>query len=276
VESHRQRPPGEQPAQGPDALTLEQVEAVLRRAVQLEQRKHVPDATGLSREELTRVALEAGLSPEAVEEAMRELQVGTLAAGQKRDLLDRVVGPASAVSARVVDRAPALARSEMHRVLREALLEEVDKEGTRSIWVPEGGARAHLLRAMRQVWTGRKDLRDVEIACDVRPADATGARALVSLEARISGRGKYSAGPAVVAGAAAVGTVLLGSIGFAELAQHAAEATQVLLASGMTAVLGTGIAAAAASASSRAWREKVRRIRVALDRLLDHVAGADR
>ncbi|MFL5456726.1 MAG: hypothetical protein ACJ78X_10020, partial [Myxococcales bacterium] len=69
VESQRRRPPAEQPAQSADALTLEQVEAVLRRAVQLEQRKHVPDAAGLSREELTRIALEAGLSPEAVEEA---------------------------------------------------------------------------------------------------------------------------------------------------------------------------------------------------------------
>jgi hypothetical protein len=255
MESHRQRSPAEQPAQGSDALTLEQVEAVLRRAVQLEQRKHVPDATGLSREELTRIALEAGLS---------------------RNLLDRLVGPASAVAARVVDRPPALAKSEIHRVLQEALLEQVDREGTRSIWVPESGARAHLLRAVRHVWTGRKDLRDVEIGCDVRPADATGTRALVSLEARISGRSKYTAGPTVVAGAAAVGTVLLGSIGLAELAQHAAEATQVLLASGATAVIGTTIAAATASASARAWREKVRRIRASLDRLLDRGAGEGR
>ena len=58
MESHRQRPPAEQPAQSADALTLEQVEAVLRRAVQLEQRKHVPDAAGLSREELTRAVYE--------------------------------------------------------------------------------------------------------------------------------------------------------------------------------------------------------------------------
>ena len=94
MESQRQRPPAEQPAQSSDALTLEQVEAVLRRAVQLEQRKHVPDAAGLSREELTRIALEAGLSPEAVEEAMRELQVGALGADRKRALLDRVVGRA--------------------------------------------------------------------------------------------------------------------------------------------------------------------------------------
>jgi hypothetical protein len=275
VESQRRRPPAEQPAQSADALTLEQVEAVLRRAVQLEQRKHVPDAAGLSREELTRIALEAGLSPEAVEEAMRELQVGALSAERKRDLLDRLIGPASTVSARVVDRPPAVARSEMHRVLKEALLEQVDREGTRSIWVPESGARAHLLRAVRHVWTGRKDLRDVEIACDVRAADATGTRSLVSLEARISGRGKYTAAPTVIAGAAAAGTVLLGSIGLAELAHHAAEAMQVLLASGATAVLGSGIAAAAASASSRAWRQKVRRIRASLDRLFDHVAGDD-
>jgi hypothetical protein len=70
--------------------------------------------------------------------------------------------------------------------------------------------------------------------------------------------------------------VLLGSIGFAELARHTAEATQVLLAAGATAVLGTGIAAAAASASSRAWQKKVRRIRVSLDRPVDHVAADDR
>jgi hypothetical protein len=30
------------------------------------------------------------------------------------------------------------------------------------------------MRAVRKVWSGRKDLRDVELACDVRPADETG------------------------------------------------------------------------------------------------------
>src|SRR4051812_12281557 len=171
VESQRRRPPAEQPAQSADALTLEQVQAVLRRAVQLEQRKHVPDAAGLSREELTRIALESGLSPETVEEAMRELQVGSLGSEQKQKLLDRLVGPASATSARVVDRPPAFAKSELHRILRDELLEQVDRDGTRTIWVPERGARANLMRAVRKVWSGRKDLRDVELACEVRPAD---------------------------------------------------------------------------------------------------------
>jgi len=118
VESQRRRPPAEQAAEVGEALTLEQVQTVLRRAVQLEQRKHVPDAAGPSREELTRIALEAGLSPEAVEEAMRELQVGSLGSEQKQDLLDRLVGPASATSARVIDRPPAIAKSELHRILR--------------------------------------------------------------------------------------------------------------------------------------------------------------
>jgi len=275
VESQRPRPPGEQPSQSGEALTLDQVQAVLRRAVELEQRKHVPDAAGLSREELTRIALESGLSPEAVEEAMRELQVGSIGSEHKQALLDRLVGPASATSARVVERPPVIAKSELHRILRDELLEQVDREGTRTVWVPEKGARANLMRVARKVWTGRKDLRDVELACEVRPADETGQRALVSIEARIAGRGRYTAPTAIIGAGAGIAAVLLASIGLAELAQHAAEATQVLLASGATAAVGTGVAAMTASASSRAWREKARRVRASLDRLLDRVAGEE-
>jgi hypothetical protein len=275
VESQRRPPPGEQASQAGEALTLDQVQTVLRRAVQLEQRKHVPDAAALSREELTRIALESGLSPEAVEEAMRELQVGSLGSEQKQDLLDRLVGPASATSARVIDRPPAMAKSELHRILRDELLEQVDRDGTRTIWVPESGARANLMRAVRKVWTGRKDLRDVELSCDVRPADETGQRALVSIEARISGRGRYTAPTAIIGAGAGIAAVLLASTGLAGLAQHAADATQVLIASGATAAAGAGIAAMTASASSRAWREKARRVRASLDRLLDRVSGEE-
>ena len=275
MESHRRRPPEGHAEQPGEALTLDQVQTVLRRAVQLEQRKHVPDAAGLSREELTRIALESGLSPAAVEEAMRELQVGSIGSEQKQALLDRLVGPASTTSARVIERPPAIAKSELQRILRDELLEQVDRDGTRTIWVPESGARANLMRAVRKVWSGRKDLRDVELSCEVRPADETGQRALVSMEARIAGRGRYTAPTAIIGAGAGIAAVLLASIGLAELAQHAAEATQVLLASGATAAVGTGIAAMTASASSRAWREKARRVRASLDRLLDRVAGEE-
>src|SRR3954471_1456289 len=95
-----------QPAADADALTLSQVEAVLRRAAQLDARQRAPRASGLAPEELTRIALEAGVSADAVDAALRELQLGTLGQERKPTLLDERLGPRTVRSARVVDLAP--------------------------------------------------------------------------------------------------------------------------------------------------------------------------
>src|ERR1700755_3470373 len=94
----RERHPGAKAAEtsvGPDAdpLSLSQVEAVLRRAAQLDAQQRAPLASGLSAEEVTRIALDAGLSPEAVDAAVRELQLGELSKEQKQELLYKYISP---------------------------------------------------------------------------------------------------------------------------------------------------------------------------------------
>src|ERR1700742_4458873 len=107
----RERRPGAKAAEtsvGPDAdpLSLSQVEAVLRRAAQLDAQQRAPVAAGLSAEDVTRIALDAGLSPEAVDAAVRELQLGDLSRAQKQALADRYIGPSAVRAGKVVEMPP--------------------------------------------------------------------------------------------------------------------------------------------------------------------------
>src|SRR2546430_9509687 len=82
-------------------LTREQVELVLRRAAELE-RGHVAGEALVSAEELTRIADEVGLAPDAIRRALHEVRTGTLVPPASPTVLDRVLGPAQWIIERAV------------------------------------------------------------------------------------------------------------------------------------------------------------------------------
>lgn len=252
-----------------DALSLSQVEAVLRRAAQLDAQTRSPAASGLSAEEVTRIALDAGLSPAAVDAAVRELQLGGLSKEQKQALLDKYIGPDAVRTAKVVDLSPDEAAAALRRLFEEELLEPLEKQGRRTIWGPQQGLRANVLRTVRHGWTGKQALRKLELISDVRPADATGQRSIVSIEARLEGRGSMLAGPLVLAAASVLATIGLAGTGLSHLLAHVPDAAQFLLGSGAALAAGGGLSAVATSGTARTWRKRLRKVRVWLDEMLE-------
>jgi hypothetical protein len=258
-----------EPGPDADAISLSQVEAVLRRAVQLDAQQRSPEASGLSAEEVTRIALDAGLTPAAVDAALRELKLGALTQDQKLALLDKHMGPRTIRAGKVLELPPEAAAAALRRLFEDELLEPLERDGRRTTWAPQPGLRANVLRTVRHGWAGRGDWRRLEIISDVRAADASGQRSIVSLEVRLEGRASLAAGPAALAAVTVLGTLSLAGMGFAHLAQHVPDAAQLLLASGANLATFGGLSALAFSGAGRAWRKRVRRVRASLDKLLD-------
>jgi hypothetical protein len=265
-------PAGEtvQPGPDADALSMAQVEAVLRRAVQLEAEQRSPGVPGLSVEDLTKVAIEAGLSPAAVDAALGELKLGALPQEEKPAAwLDRRLGPERVRAGRVVELPPDEAARQLQRLLGEELLEPLERTGGRTVWGPQEGLRANMLRTVRRGWAGGRDWRRVEIVSDVRALDKSGQRSVVSLEARLHGRGGMAAGLGALVGGSVLGTIALAGSGFALLAGHSPDAVPLLVSSGAVAVSGGVASVAALSSSAKAWQKKLRRMRASLEKLLD-------
>lgn len=264
-------PAGESVEAGPDAdvLSLAQVEAVLRRAVQLDAEQRAPVGPGLSVEELTKVALDAGLSPGAIDAAVRELKLGALEGEQRQAWLDRRLGPNMVRAGRVVELPPDEAARQLQRLFAEELLEPLERQGGRVVWGPQEGLRANMLRTVRRGWSGSRDWRRVEIVSDVRALDKSGRRSIVAIEAQLQGRGGMAAGIGALAGSTVLGTAGLAVAGFAQLAGHAPDAAQLFVASGAVAASGSMVSAVALSSSAKAWQKKLRRMRASLEKLLD-------
>jgi hypothetical protein len=264
-------PAGETIEPGPvaDALSLAQVEAVLRRAVQLDAEQRAPVGPGLSVEELTKVAMDAGLSPAAIDAAVRELKLGALEGEPKQAWLDRRLGPDVVRVGRVVDLPPDEAARQLQRLFGEELLEPLERTRGRVVWGPQEGLRANMLRTVRRGWSGSRDWRRVEIVSEVRALDKSGERSIVTIEARLQGRGGMAAGLGALAGSTVLGTVGLAVAGFAQLAGHAPDAGQLFAASGTVAATGGVVSAMAMSSSAKSWQNKLRRMRASLEKLLD-------
>jgi hypothetical protein len=77
----------------------------------------------------------------------------------------------------------------------------------------------------------------------------------------------------VISGISGVGTLLLAAVGLSELAQHAATAAELFLASVITAGTGAIFTLGFGALLAREWRKRVRRARLRLEHLLDELTG---
>jgi hypothetical protein len=170
-----------------------------------------------------------------------------------------------------VDLPPEEASRRLQRLFGEELLEPLERSSGRVVWGPQEGLRANMLRTVRRGWAGAQDWRRVEVVSDVRALDKTGRRSIVAVEARLSGRGELAAGLGAVVGGSVLGTVGLAVAGVAQLAGHAPDAAQLLVASGAVAASGSVVSAMALSSSAKRWQKKIRKVRAELEKVLERL-----
>src|SRR5262249_14261974 len=141
--------------EAPTALTLGDVQAVLRRAVPIDAGERLPGGSALTVEDLARIASDAGISPDAVQKALREYSLGTLGADHRAHLLDRLFGPRSTSAARVAQMDPERAKSQLQSILREECLEVVERRGSGTVLGAERGGGGRAIPVVRRVFVGR-------------------------------------------------------------------------------------------------------------------------
>jgi hypothetical protein len=238
----------------PEQLTRKQVELILRRTAELEQRDD--DALdGLTPQDLERVAEELGMSQDALHQAIAESRAGVLVPVSERTLVDQVFGGRFIEARRFVPGDVATLRVAVDRFLQEQGFQLKRNLGHAQIWEP---ARDWWTRMRRTFRAGTYRLpRDIEIEVRVTEVPGGPHRTLVALRADATRARTTRVGAAatsLIAGAAAVG-------GAAMLLPMPLE----LLAIGAGSVAGLG----GTWLSRSNFRSERERLSVALERFLD-------
>ena len=238
----------------PEQLTRKQVELILRRTAELEQRDD--DALdGLTPQDLERVAEELGMSQGALHQALAESRAGVLVPAGERTLVDKMFGGRFIEARRFVPGDVATLRAAVDRFLEEQGFELKRNLGHAQIWE---ASRDWWMRMRRAFRAGTYRLpRDVEI--EVRVSDVPGGPHPVLVALRVDATRARStrvgtATASLIAGAAAIG-------GGAMLLPMPVE----LAAIGAGTLAGLG----GPWLSRRSYSDERERLGVALERFLD-------
>jgi hypothetical protein len=119
------------------ALSPQVVQRVLRRAAELEKRpatEAVAKTEDISEGELSAIAAEVGIAPEALDRALAEHRAGVLATPAPATLTDRLIGPAEVVCTRTVTGAYATIRAAVDEFLTNQLLQVKRNHGDVQVW----------------------------------------------------------------------------------------------------------------------------------------------
>jgi hypothetical protein len=192
---------------GPDAglparhLTTEQLEAVIRRAVELQSG---PDSReeGVSEAEVVRIGQELGLQPAAVRRAIAEVRSGTPGG---RGALDRGMGPGAARASRVLPRTAADVDRVVATYLRDCEIMVVQRRfGDRTRYVRDSSFGAGVTRIARGLTRRGQtvDLKQLDVA--VSPVDERSCFIEVSVDLAVV-RAGLAAGAIGGGGGAAAG-----------------------------------------------------------------------
>ncbi|HEY0250551.1 MAG TPA: hypothetical protein VGC41_03450 [Kofleriaceae bacterium] len=238
----------------PEQLTRKQVELVLRRAAELEQRDD-DAADGLTPQDLERVADELGMSQDALSQALAESRAGALVADEERTLLDRVFGRRVIEARRFVPGNVANVRAAVDGFLEEQGFEQKRNLGQAQVWELGRDWRTRVRRAFK---AGSYRLpRDIEI--EVRVADVPGGSHPVLVALRIDTTRARSARIG-----AATTSLIAGGVGIV------AGALLLPMPTELIAIGGGGLAGVGGSWLSRSsYRNECARLTVAVERFLD-------
>lgn len=238
----------------PEQLTRKQVELVLRRAAELEQRDENALEL-LTPQDLERVADELGMSRDALHQALAESRAGVLVSEEERTLLDRFFGRRIIEARRFVPGDVATLRRAVEQFLQEQGFELKRNLGEAQIW--EAG-RDWWTRVRRALRSGAYRLpRDVEI--EVRVTEVPGGPHPVLVALRVDAARARSSRVAAAAASLIAGAAVIG--GGAIMLPMPME----LLAIGGGSIAGLG----GTWLSRSSFRDERERLTVAVERFLD-------
>jgi len=238
----------------PEQLTRKQVELVLRRATELDQR----DETGLETltpQDLERVADELGMSREALNQALAESRAGALVPEEERTALDTLFGRRIIEARRFVPGDVANLRLAVDRFLEEQGFQLKRNLGQAQVWEFGRDWRTRMKRALK---AGSYKLpRDIEI--EVRIAEVPGGPHPVLVALRIDATRARNARVGTATASVIAGVVAIG-----------AGAMLLPMPTELLAIGGGGLAGVGGSWLSRSsYRNECERLTIAVERFLD-------
>jgi hypothetical protein len=244
-------------------LTPDEVARVLHRASEIEADADGPgEGDRYDAEAVEQAAVEVGLSPAAVRQAVAELRIGALpaeagpVAPAKRVSHSRVATSRFVTQQRLVERHPEAVHDAVDRFLRSQMLELRRRSGDRSLFRPRRDLVASLRRGLDFAGAIKLDgIRTVSLL--VTPADE---RTLVRLEAELT-----SSRANVVAGSAGTGAgvaLLMGVSG------ALAGSTELVIAA---VPAGAAVGAGGLRVAGGRWRQRRDDVDEVLGALLDRL-----
>jgi hypothetical protein len=240
----------------PYRLSGSEVEAVIRRAVELQVRETESGAggDGITADELVRMSTELGLSRRHIQQALVEVEVAGDPAAE-HGLLWRLFGPGKAAAARTVSRPAAEARRVLDEYLRGTEAMVVQRRiGDLTVYEEGAGIGAALTRVAAKAGARHAPLHLKLLEAAVRPIDD--GTSYVAIAADLGSRRNGA-----VAGAAVGGSV-------------AAASTGLVLATAfvpVAAVAGLPLLAIFQQISRAWYRGELARVRTRLESLLDRL-----
>jgi hypothetical protein len=178
------RPPSRLPAQpAPRSLTTTELEAVIRRAIELQASHPTRGDDGVSEADVVRIGQELGLEPAAVRRAMAEVRGRP---PEERGALDGFVGAAIVRASRVVQRPALEVAKVLDRHLRDVeLMVPQRRFGDRTVYVRDSSISAGLARFTRGFARAQQplNLKQLDVAVSAIDAGSCLVEASVNLNA---------------------------------------------------------------------------------------------
>lgn len=205
---------GPVPSGTPAKLSTEQLEAVIRRAVELQGPGADAADDGVSEAEILRIGHELGLSPQHVRQAIREVRGVPV---KERGMLSSLVGPAVVRASRTIRRPATDAGLFLEQYLQEMEAMVVERRfPDRTRYVRQAGLAAGLARAVNRVGVKHAGLKTDRLDVGVSYVDAD--TCLVELQVDLSGmRAGAALGGGGVGLTAAGGAAIVGLAANVEL-----------------------------------------------------------
>ena len=238
----------------PEQLTRKQVELVLRRATELDQKNETALET-LTPQDLERVADELGMSREALNQALAESRAGALVPEEDRTALDTLFGRRIIEARRFVPGDVANLRLAVDRFLEEQGFQLKRNLGHAQVWEFGRDWRTRMKRALK---AGSYKLpRDIEI--EVRIAEIPGGPHPVLVALRIDATRARNTRVGTATASVIAGVIAIG-----------AGAVLLPMPTELLAIGGGGLAGVGGSWLSRSnYRNECERLIIAVERFLD-------
>lgn len=172
MERDDQTPAGERSSNlpaAPQTFSTPQLEAVIRRALELQAGPSAGGTDGVPAADIVRIGQELGLEPAAVRRAMAEVQGRP---PEERGALDGLVGVATVRASRVVQRAASDVGPQLDRHLRDAELMVAQRRyAGRTRYVQDASIAAGLARFTRGLSRSTQPLKLKQLDAAVSPLD---------------------------------------------------------------------------------------------------------